>query len=210
VERRQFFSAGRNSVTLAERLRAAISAENGAEMILHDGHAADIAGYETKPAAVLIAVTDSTQPRVILTARPETMRSHAGQVAFPGGRIDRSDADVIAAALREAEEEIGLPRDIPTVIGTVDLYRTLTLYAITPVLAVIPDGLTLVANPDEVSDIFEVPLDFLMNPANHQLKAVNWKGRDRHIFEMYWDGHRIWGATAAMIVNLSRRLAWQR
>lgn len=196
-------------MTLAERLRAAIGTDNGAEMILHDGHAADIAGYETKPAAVLIAVTDSDQPRVILTARPETMRSHAGQVAFPGGRIDQGDADVIAAALREAEEEIGLPRDIPEIIGLATPYRTLTLYAITPVLAVIPDGLTLVANPDEVSDIFEVPLDFLMNPANHQLKAVNWKGRDRHIIEMHWGGHRIWGATAAMIVNLSRRLQWQ-
>ena len=194
---------------LAERLRAAIRADNNAEMIPHDGHISDISTYETTAAAVLIAITDAVDPAMILTTRPNTMRRHAGQVAFPGGRVDQNDADIVAAALREAEEEIGLPRDLPDVVGTVDLYRTVTHYTITPVLAVIPHGLPLVANPDEVSDIFEVPLNFLMNPTNHRLKAVNWNGRDRHIFEMHWGGHRIWGATAAMIVNLSRRLEWR-
>jgi 8-oxo-dGTP pyrophosphatase MutT (NUDIX family) len=196
-------------MTLADRLRAAIAAPNDAAMIAHDGHVSDLDTYEATPAAVLIAITDRAEPGVILTQRPETMRRHAGQAAFPGGRVDASDADVIAAALREAEEEIGLPRHIPHVIGTVDLYRTITRYTITPVLAVIPPDLPLVANPQEVSHIFEVPLDFLLDPANHVPKALDWNGHERHFIEMHWQGQRIWGATAAMIVNLSRRLAWQ-
>ena len=195
-------------MTLANRLRAAIALENGAEMIAHDGHVNDLATYEATPAAVLIAVTDRAEPGVILTQRPETMRRHPGQAAFPGGLVDTSDADVIAAALREAEEEIGLPRHIPEIIGTVDLYRTITRYTITPVLAVIPPDLPLIANPHEVAHIFEVPLAFLLDPTNHMVKAADWNGRERHFIEMRWEGQRIWGATAAMIVNLSRRLAW--
>ena len=195
-------------MSLANRLRAAIASESSAAMIEHDGHVDDLEAYEGTAAAVLIAVTDRAEPGVILTQRPETMRRHPGQAAFPGGRVDAGDASVIAAALREAEEEIGLARHIPDVIGTVDLYRTITSYTITPVLAVIPPDLALVANPHEVSDIFEVPLDFLLNPANHQAKTLDWNGQERRFFEMHWDGHRIWGATAAMIVNLSRRLVW--
>jgi 8-oxo-dGTP pyrophosphatase MutT (NUDIX family) len=196
-------------MSLADRLRAAIAAPNDSAMIAHDGHVNDLDAYEGTPAAVLIAVTDRAEPGVILTQRPETMRRHAGQAAFPGGRVDASDADVIAAALREAEEEIGLPRHIPQVIGTVDLYRTITSYTITPVLAVIPPDLPLVANPNEVSHIFEVPLAFLLDPVNHIAKSLDWNGRPRQFIEMHWEGQRIWGATAAMIVNLSRRLAWQ-
>ena len=196
-------------MSLANRLRAAIVNPPSAAMIAHDGHVDDLDTYEGTPAAVLIAVTDRAEPGVILTQRPETMRRHAGQAAFPGGRVDASDADVIAAALREAEEEIGLARHIPEIIGTVDLYRTITSYTITPVLAVIPPDLPLVANPDEVSHIFEVPLAFLLDPANHVAKSLDWNGNHRHFIEMHWQGHRIWGATAAMIVNLSRRLTWQ-
>lgn len=196
-------------MTLADRLRAAITAPNDTTMIAHDGHVNDLAAYEATPAAVLIAVTDRAEPGVILTQRPETMRRHPGQAAFPGGRVDQGDADVIAAALREAEEEIGLSRHIPEIIGTVDLYRTITSYSITPVLAVIPPDLPLVANPHEVAHIFEVPLAFLLDPANHMAKAADWNGRERQFIEMHWEGQRIWGATAAMIVNLSRRLAWQ-
>jgi 8-oxo-dGTP pyrophosphatase MutT (NUDIX family) len=196
-------------MTLADRLRAAIAAPNDIAMIPHDGHMSDLDAYEATPAAVLIAVTDRAEPGVILTQRPQTMRRHAGQAAFPGGRVDPSDADAIAAALREAEEEIGLPRHIPEIIGTVDLYRTITQYTITPVLAVIPPDLPLVANPDEVSHIFEVPLAFLLDPANHVPKTLDWNGHERYFIEMYWKDNRIWGATAAMIVNLSRRLAWQ-
>jgi 8-oxo-dGTP pyrophosphatase MutT (NUDIX family) len=194
---------------LADRLRAAIAAPNDAAMIAHDGHITDLDIDQGTPAAVLIAVTDRIEPGLILTQRPETMRRHAGQAAFPGGRVDPEDSDVVAAALREAEEEIGLSRNIPEVIGTVDLYRTITRYSITPVLAVIPPDLPLVANPQEVSHIFEVPLTFLLDPANHNLNALEWNGRPRQFIEMHWQGQRIWGATAAMIVNLSRRLSWQ-
>ena len=196
-------------MTLAHRLRAALAAPNDAAMIPHDGHLTDTGADDATPAAVLIAVTNRSAPGVILTQRPETMRRHAGQAAFPGGRVDPGDDDVIAAALREAEEEIGLPRHIPEIIGTVDLYRTITSYKITPVLAVIPPDLPLRANPQEVSDIFEVPLAFLLDPANHMAKSLEWNGHERQFIEMHWQGRRIWGATAAMIVNLSRRLVWQ-
>jgi 8-oxo-dGTP pyrophosphatase MutT (NUDIX family) len=196
-------------MSLAARLRAAIATSSDAVMITHDGHLSDLAEGDGTPAAVLIAITDRAEPGVILTQRPETMRRHAGQAAFPGGRVDASDTDVIAAALREAEEEIGLPRDIPEIIGTVDRYHTITGYTVTPVLAVIPPNLPLVANPDEVSHIFEVPLTFLLDPANHAQQSLDWKGNRRQFIEMHWQGQRIWGATAAMIVNLSRRLAWQ-
>ena len=195
-------------MTLADRVRASL-AESEDQPVPHASDMGDAPDSNGVAAAVLIAITDRAEPGLILTQRPETMRRHAGQAAFPGGRVDASDADVIAAALREAEEEIGLPRDIPEIIGTVDLYRTITSYTITPVLAVIPPDLPLVANPDEVSHIFEVPLAFLIDPANHVAKAADWNGRERHFIEMHWQGHRIWGATAAMIVNLSRRLTWQ-
>lgn len=195
-------------MTLAERLRHAISNAPPMAMIPSDGPTSDFGDLTPQPAAVLIAITDAAEPGIILTRRPDTMRRHAGQVSFPGGRVDPEDRDVIAAALREAEEEIGLPRHVPEVIGTVDLYQTITRYTITPVLAVIPAGLSFVANPDEVAHIFEAPLSFLLNPVNHQTKAISWQGQERHVVEMRWHDQRIWGATAAMIVNLSRRLAW--
>lgn len=195
-------------MTLAKRLRRAISSAPMAEMIPSDGPLVDGEAALKQPAAVLIAITDAPEPGIILTRRPDTMRRHAGQVSFPGGRVDPDDHDVIAAALREAEEEIGLPRHIPEVIGTVDLYQTISHYTITPVLAVIPDGLSFSANPEEVAHIFEAPLSFLLNPANHESFSVNWQGQPRQVIEMHWQGQRIWGATAAMIVNLSRRLAW--
>ncbi len=159
------------------------------------------------PAAVLVPVTDRPRPGVILTRRPETMRRHAGQVAFPGGRVDPGE-DVITAALREAEEEIALPRAVVSVIGTVDSYRTVTGYIVTPVIAVVPPDLRLVPNAAEVAAVFEVPLDFLLDTANHVEATVEWQGHERHYYEINWEGHRIWGATAAMIVNLARRLRW--
>jgi 8-oxo-dGTP pyrophosphatase MutT (NUDIX family) len=195
-------------MTLAERLRRAISAAPTVEMIPSDGPLADGEAALKQPAAVLIAITDASEPGVILTRRPDTMRRHAGQVSFPGGRVDPDDQDVVAAALREAEEEIGLPRHVPEVIGTVDLYQTISHYTITPVLAVIPDGLSFSANPHEVAHIFEAPLSFLLDPANHESFSINWQGQQRQVIEMHWQDQRIWGATAAMIVNLSRRLAW--
>lgn len=196
-------------MTLEERLRGALATEATSKisLLLGDSHAFD--GEDASvDAAVLIAVTDRAEPGLILTQRPETMRKHPGQVAFPGGRVDATDADVIAAALREAEEEIALPRDAVRVIGLADRYRTGTGFDITPVIAIIAPDLPLHPNDDEVAAIFEVPLSFVLEPANHSEVRIEWQGRERVFYEMHWQGFRIWGATAAIIVNLSRRLGW--
>jgi 8-oxo-dGTP pyrophosphatase MutT (NUDIX family) len=169
---------------------------------------ADANAVEPIPAAVLIALTDRVRPGLILTQRPETMRRHPGQVAFPGGRVDPEDVDVIEAALREAEEEIALPRDAVTVIDTINRYRTVTGYEITPVVGIIAPDLPLVPHDREVAAVFEVPLDILLDRANHAERTVMFDGRTRTYIEMIWNDRRIWGATAAMLVNLSARLQW--
>jgi 8-oxo-dGTP pyrophosphatase MutT (NUDIX family) len=154
-----------------------------------------------------VAVVERPQPTVIFTVRTDLMRKHPGQVAFPGGRIDPDDRDAVAAALREAEEEIALPPDRVEVVGTADPYRTITGYHVTPVIGVVPADLPLKPQPGEVADIFEAPLDFILDPARQIVRTVEWRGRERSYYEIEWQGRRIWGATAAMIVNLSRRLA---
>lgn len=157
------------------------------------------------PAAVLVAITDRPEPGLILTRRTETLRTHAGQVAFPGGRIDQGE-DAITAALREAEEEIALARGLVEVVGPADRYVTVTGFQVTPVIGVIPPDLPLVPSAAEVADWFEAPLAFLLDPANHFDREVDWQGRRRRYYEILWKDRRIWGATAAMIVNLAHRL----
>ncbi|HEY0116687.1 MAG TPA: CoA pyrophosphatase, partial [Allosphingosinicella sp.] len=142
----------------------------------------------------------------ILTLRPDTMRKHPGQISFPGGRIDPGDHGPVAAALREAEEEIGLRPDQVEVVGIADRYRTITGFEVTPVVGVLPPDLPLAAHPGEVAAMFEVPLGYLLDPDNQVEREVEWKGRARSYYQIEWEGRRIWGATAAMIVNLSRRL----
>ena len=165
-----------------------------------------------RDAAVLIAFTDRPEPGIILTQRPQWLRSHAGQVAFPGGKIDPGDVDAVDAALREAEEEIGLNRRDVTIAGTCDAYRSGSGYHITPVLGVIPPDLPLDPNPDEVEDWFEVPIDILFDPGNYALHHAHWQGHDRHYYDMMWQGRRIWGVTAGIIINLARRMpvGWHR
>jgi 8-oxo-dGTP pyrophosphatase MutT (NUDIX family) len=196
-------------VSLSARLTAALEAGNRGTPELLPGDLGEFeVDTEHMAAAVLIAVTDRPQPGVLLTQRPDHMRHHPGQVAFPGGRIDPGDADAVAAALREASEEIALPPDTVDVIGVVDRYRTVTGYEVTPVLGVVAPDLPLVPNAAEVADVFEAPLAFLLDPANQRETAREWQGRARRYYQIDWQGRRIWGATAAMLVNLSRRLAW--
>jgi 8-oxo-dGTP pyrophosphatase MutT (NUDIX family) len=157
---------------------------------------------------VLIAVTERMDPGVILTVRREHLRTHAGQIAFPGGRLD-SDEDAVAAALREAHEEILLDPTAVDVVGTIEPYRTVTGYIVTPVVGVIPPDLPLQPHEHEVADWFEAPLPFLLHHANQHRRSALFEGRTRHYYEIIWNDRRIWGATAAMIVNLSRRLQWR-
>lgn len=161
---------------------------------------------EYRAAAVLIPITDRPDPGVILTQRPPWLRSHAGQVAFPGGKIDPGDESAIAAALREAEEELSLPRDRVTILGETDIYTSGSGYHITPVVGIISPDLPLVANPQEVEDWFEVPLHFLLDPTNLEKRAAIWQGQNRHYYDMQWNGRRIWGVTAGIIANLARRI----
>jgi len=198
-------------MTLAERLRDALAKGGARKTILLEGDPRDASLTDDvvlMPAAVLVAVTDRPEPGVILTQRTAHMRRHPGQIAFPGGRIDPEDESIVAAALREAEEEIGLPRNCVEVIGETDSYRTITGFHVTPVIAVVPPDLELVPHVEEVADLFEVPLAFLMEPGNYIEQAVEWQGRQRRYHEILWGERRIWGATAAMLINLARRLSW--
>jgi len=193
-------------MTVAATLRAALAAGSDADLLLGDMVEHDPA--EGMAAAVLIAITERPEPGVILTVRREHMRTHAGQVAFPGGRIDPGE-DAVAAALREAQEEILLDPAAVDVIGAIEPYRTVTNYRVTPVIGAIPPDLPLEPHENEVADWFEAPLAFLLDPANQQRRSALFQGRERHYYEIDWNGRRIWGATAAMIVNLSRRLQWR-
>lgn len=173
--------------------------------LLNDAHFAP--GGDCAQAAVLVAVTDRPErPGIILTKRRDDMRSHPGQVAFPGGRVDAGE-DAIAAALREAHEELALDPQCVQVIGETDRYVTGTGFDITPVLGVVPPSLDLVPNPDEVDAWFEAPLDLLLDGRNWNQREALWRGARRGYREMEFEGFRIWGVTAAILFNLARRLA---
>lgn len=153
-----------------------------------------------KDAAVLIAVVDrGANPTVILTQRTEHLPSHAGQIAFPGGKIDSQDDGPLAAALREAHEEVGLRPSSVAPVGSLPNYLTGSGYKIVPVVAVVPPGLSLVPNPGEVADVFEVPLAFLMNPANHQRHSRVFHDEKRYFYAMPYGERYIWGVTAGII-----------
>lgn len=196
-------------MTLVTRLQTALASGSADTVLLTGDHVdADVIVTPLAQAAVLIPVTDRAEPGVILTRRTDTLSRHAGQIAFPGGRIDPGDAGPVAAALREAEEEIALPRTHVRIVGEADRYRTVTGFEVTPVIGVVPPDLAFIPSAAEVAEVFEVPLGFLLDSGNHIEASVEWQGRNRHYYEILWEDHRIWGATAAMIVNLSRRLRW--
>ena len=189
-------------MTQVDRLAAALALAGPLDLL-----AGDLGEDSTAPlreAAVLVAITDRPDPGVILTHRSHALRDHGGQIAFPGGRID-DGADARAAALREAWEELRLDPAQVRILGEADHYRTITGFGVTPVIAVIPPDLPLVANPGEVDGWFEAPLAFLLDPANHLSRSALYNGRQRSYYEIMWQERRIWGATAAMLVNLSRR-----
>lgn len=159
----------------------------------------------TADAAVLIAVTERRDPGVILTRRPQTMRDHPGQVAFPGGKLEPGES-AVEAALREAHEELAIDPGQVRVIGTTDRYQTGTGFDVTPVLALVPPDLPIVPNPGEVEAWFEVPLRVLLEREHWQEHEVFWQGANRRYLQLDWQGFRIWGVTAAIIANLARRL----
>jgi 8-oxo-dGTP pyrophosphatase MutT (NUDIX family) len=159
------------------------------------------------PAAVLVPLVQyETRITILLTERTAHLPDHGGQVSFPGGRIDAADRDAVAAALREAEEEIGLEPALVRPIGRLDTYVTRTGYEVSPVVALVQPPTQLRANPKEVAHIFEVPLDFVVDPVNHRLGRRIYQGTERFFYEMPWGEHYIWGATAGMLVNLSEIL----
>jgi len=209
VERRGLLRLRAGRMSLAARLRDALERGHRAspELLAGDVLDEERAGGGITPAAVLVPIVDRPEPSVILTLRPETMRKHPGQISFPGGRIDPGDDGPVAAALREAEEEIGLPPDMVEIIGLADVYRTITGFEVTPVVGILPPDLPLSPHPGEVAAMFEAPLHYLLDPAHQQARSAIWRGQERHYYEIDYEGRRIWGATAAMIVNLSRRLA---
>ena len=160
----------------------------------------------TKPAAVLVPVIDRSEPTVLLTLRTAELASHAGQVAFPGGKIDPGDQSPAAAALREAEEETGLAPSLVEPIGYLDLYLTFSGFRILPTVARVMPDFTLVLNPREVTETFEVPLAFLMMPENHQRKTRDWNGIAREYYAIAFENRYIWGITAGILRNLYERV----
>ncbi|HEV7996028.1 MAG TPA: CoA pyrophosphatase [Stellaceae bacterium] len=161
-----------------------------------------------RPAAVLVPLIDRAEGMsVLLTRRTPHLSAHAGQIAFPGGRIDAGDADAVAAALRETEEEVGLPRQHVTVIGRLDTYVTGTGFEITPIVGIVAPPFPLAAHPFEVDEVFEVPLAYIIDPKNHRRTERIFENRVRVFYVLPYQDRNIWGATAGMLVNLAEVLA---
>jgi 8-oxo-dGTP pyrophosphatase MutT (NUDIX family) len=193
-------------MSLIDRITRSLAADPPHDLLIGDlveGH-----DGEARLAAVLVAITERPQPGLLLTIRRDDLRTHAGQVAFPGGRIDDGET-AQEAALREAHEELGLDPSNVTILGEADGYHTVTGYGVTPIVGLIPPDLELTPNPAEVAGWFEVPLDFVLDPANQRQMSAEFRGRTRHYYQIDWQDRRIWGATAAMLVNLTRRLGVQ-
>jgi 8-oxo-dGTP pyrophosphatase MutT (NUDIX family) len=160
----------------------------------------------TKPAAVLVPIIERREPTVLLTIRTQELASHAGQVAFPGGKIDPDDESPVAAALREAKEEIGLTPTLVEPLGYLDLYLTFSGFRILPTVARVKPDFSLALNPREVTEVFEVPLTFLMTPENHERHSGNWRGVKREFYAMPYENRYIWGITAGIVKNLYDRV----
>ena len=159
-----------------------------------------------RSAAVLVPIIQRPDPTVLLTQRADHLNHHAGQVSFPGGRVEEADTGPVDTALRETEEEVGLSRSFVDVVGALDTYETGTGFSITPIVGFVRTGFDLVLQEEEVAEAFEVPLDFILDQNNHQLNSGEWKGRVRHYHVIPYRDYHIWGATAGMLVNLHNKL----
>lgn len=161
-----------------------------------------------RPAGVLVAISMvAPEPQVILTKRSSALKHHPGQIAFPGGKQDEGDADVTVAALREAWEEIGLPRDLPEVIGHLPTHETVTSFQVTPVVALLHKGFEIRPEAGEVDEVFSVPLSHLLDPGNYIIAARSWRGTRRQYYTVPYGPYYIWGATARMLRNLAGAMA---
>jgi 8-oxo-dGTP pyrophosphatase MutT (NUDIX family) len=196
------------SKTIEARLRAALdkAARPSSDYDLNTGVALP-EGRVLRPAAVLVGVQDGPfGPRIVLTKRASHLRHHPGQIAFPGGRQDATDADLIATALREASEEIALPKPAAQVLGILPPHETVTGFLVTPVLALLPAHLSFVPEPGEVAEVFSVPFDHVTNPSCFQVEKRRWRGVWRHYYVVPWGPYYIWGATARILRGLADRL----
>lgn len=156
------------------------------------------------PAAVLVALVERPAGlTVLLTRRTDHLQDHAGQISFPGGRVESNDADAVATALREAEEEVGLARSLVTPVGRLDTYVTRTGFEVTPIVAIVEPPPILTPDPFEVAEVFEVPLSFIVDPGSRQRHSREYAGRQRYFYVFPWRDYYIWGATAGMLVNLA-------
>ena len=198
------------AATLEQRLRRAVRS-------LHDppappgwNHAeiADILGdAPRRPAAVLVPIVSRSEgPTVLFTQRTENLAQHAGQISFPGGGMEPDDADAIAAALRETREEVGIGSELITPFGFLDTFETVSGYTVTPVVAHLDPRFEARPDAGEVAEVFEAPLAFFLDPANLRTRRIEWRGRPREILEFPYLGRNIWGATAAMLLSLVRRM----
>ena len=159
------------------------------------------------PAAVLVPIVGHAgEPTILLTKRTDHLRDHAGQVSFPGGRVEMADDGPNDTALRETDEEIGLRRDYVEIVGRLADYETRTGFSVTPIVGYVYPGFDLKLDRFEVAEAFEIPLEFVLDPRNHQKHSRIWKGTERHYYAMEYDDYLVWGATAGMLVNLYHRM----
>jgi len=175
---------------------------------LNPGFRADVdVSRPIRNAAVLIPIIERPDELTVLfTRRTEHLTNHAGQVSFPGGRAEDIDDGPVATALRETEEEVGLHRSFVDVVGALGPYETVTRFMVTPVVGIVSPGFELKIDPNEVAEVFEVPLAHLLNPINQEKRSREWKGQTRYYFQVSYNGHRIWGATAGMVVNFAEAM----
>lgn len=194
---------------LRQRLSGANAPPEAIAALATSDDAKDLIEGPLRPAAVLVSIVHGAEPGVLLTRRTEHLKAHAGQVAFPGGRIDPGDASPEAAALREAEEEIGLAPSHVELVGRLPDYVTGTGFLVTPVLGLLPEGLVLTPSPDEVAEIFTLKLSTLLDPNAPERRTRMFRGRERSFWVWPHERHYIWGATAAILVHLAARLRSQ-